>query len=236
MIKSMPEFAKLASVSVLLYVAFTFLEEKRGATCWCWHAAMKAFPCLVLAAGSLGNGCKAKVAAAGFFLSAAGDFFLAHDDLAKDANVAGVESFLVGLLAFLASQWCFVYCFNKGGKGASKDSGEPRSALELALVTACYAYAGVMFQVFKPNLEQDMLVPVALYNVSLSTMLASAISHYFDHTTRGGILGLLGGVSFVASDSYLALNMFLQPMPHAKFVILSTYFTAQILLAMTFAA
>ncbi len=243
MLKSMPEFAKLASASVLAYVLFALLEAQRGeSTCWCWHAMMKAFPCVVLAAGSWGQGCRAKVASLAFFLSAAGDFFLAQDDLAprgKGKAAPAVEPFLLGLLAFLGSQWCFVYCFNKkGASGKSAASAKDKSPLELALVTACYAYAGVMFQTFKPKLEQDMLAPVFLYNVSLSTMLASSISHFFEarrSKAKGAMLGLLGGLSFVASDSYLALNMFLQPMPHAKLVILSTYFVAQVLLAMTFA-
>jgi alkylglycerol monooxygenase len=72
---------------------------------------------------------------------------------------------------------------------------------------------------------------VAAYIVVICMMVAQALG-------RAQALGLararcvaVGACIFMASDTLLAVNQFLTPLPLADWWVLSTYFTAQLLLA-----
>ena len=60
-----------------------------------------------------------------------------------------------------------------------------------------------------------------------------AIERFHHLPTLGTVLSMIGAVLFMISDAVLALNKFKKPFFSAEMIILSTYFTAQLLLALS---
>ena len=100
----------------------------------------------------------------------------------------------------------------------------------------CYAYAGGLYAYLYGNLGQSLKIPVLFYCVSIATTFASSLDAASrSKHNQSSIFGILGAVLFVMSDSSLALNMFVGPVvPHARLVIMSTYWSAQLFLALCF--
>jgi len=198
-------------------------------TCWCVEAFFKACPCLALAVGAgAGAGAgtsKAKASALAFALSAAGDAFLCHNDH-KNSDI----SFVLGLAAFLAAQWCYVFCFTRESGGGPSQ----------AQATLCFAYAGSLYAYLYNGLDSALALPVLLYCVSIATTMASSLAAHPGSNASSSlwILGVCGAALFVVSDSCLALTMFVgdHVVPHRRVVIMGTYFAAQLCLSNAFAA
>ena len=68
----------------------------------------------------------------------------------------------------------------------------------------------------------DMLIPVAAY---LFIILAMGISAALGTANR--TLVIVGALLFILSDSLIAINRFLTPVPLAGFLIMITYYLAQ---------
>jgi uncharacterized membrane protein YhhN len=75
-----------------------------------------------------------------------------------------------------------------------------------------------------------MLIPVALYVIVISTMLWRAAARLGAPGVpqRSGQLGLIGAILFTASDSVLAFNLFVTPVPLADVIIMVTYWLGQL--------
>jgi uncharacterized membrane protein YhhN len=76
--------------------------------------------------------------------------------------------------------------------------------------------------------------PVAVYVVVIALMAAQAIGRALSlppgaaRRAAGGVA--LGAAFFMLSDSLLAINRFVMPLPHAQLWVLTTYYAAQILI------
>ncbi|MDP2306582.1 MAG: lysoplasmalogenase family protein, partial [Pseudomonadota bacterium] len=68
-----------------------------------------------------------------------------------------------------------------------------------------------------------MRMAVPVYAVTLCAMAAAA--------STLGPLGLLGGFSFLLSDTLLAVNQFKRPIPGRDFLVMTTYYGALLALA-----
>ncbi len=142
------------------------------------------------------------LAAVGMVFSAAGDAFLLDKS----------RFLLHGLGAFLVGHLLFVPAFlTASGAWPSPWLVAGLAALAVGVTVVVRPRSGVM------------RVAVPVYAVTLCAMAAAASSL--------GPLGLLGGVSFLASDALLAVNQFKRPIPGRDFLVLSTYYGA--LLALT---
>jgi len=64
-------------------------------------------------------------------------------------------------------------------------------------------------------------------------MVGSAAERYIQVGSTSSLLGLCGAVLFLISDGILAVNRFLRPFRAAQAIILSTYFVAQWLIALS---
>lgn len=142
--------------------------------------------------------------------------------LAVDALADGVieASFLAGLALFLVGHVLRIAAFT-------------RAAPQLAIVRAppfVLVAVGVI-GVLAPALAADRVLGAAVvaYAVAISAMAWRAAARV-DGSTAGW-LALAGAVLFVASDTLLAMNRFVTPLPAASLWILSTYWGAQICLA-----
>ena len=148
----------------------------------------------------------------GLLFSLAGDVFLM---LPRDR-------FIPGLLSFLLAHICYIVAFRlDGGRMAPL-----WSALPFLL------YGTLMLRSLWPRLGK-MKMPVVVYTMAISLMAWLALTRWLASAGDGRLLALVGALLFVASDSFLAINRFKGRTRFAQFSILSTYFAAHCLIALS---
>ena len=176
-------------------------------------AAMAAIILLAVSRPAAGAGSRYKTfIVAGLIVSLVGDVFM----------MLRKKRFVEGLAAFLIAQVLYV--------GAFLSVMPPR--VEIGVVLPLFLYALFMMGLLFPRLGR-MKAPVALYIFVLIVMAGLAAERY---VVFGGTLALraaLGAFLFVLSDSFLAIDRFVKPLPAAQVFILGLYFPAQWLLALS---
>lgn len=146
----------------------------------------------------------------GLVCSLAGDIFLM---LPRDRFMAGLGSFLVAHLAYLAAF----------------SSGVPLGAAP-ALAAPLVALAILLLWLLWPKLG-SLRTPVLLYTTAILVMVWQALSWRWTAPTLGSGLAAGGALLFMTSDAVLALNRFRQPIRGAQVLIMATYVAAQALIA-----
>lgn len=138
--------------------------------------------------------------------------------LAGDAFLMVEGFFIPGLVSFLLAHVAYIVLFRQGV------AWFPRP---LALV-ATLGVGGAMYAfLWQGGLPVELRIPVAVYVTVIALMAAQAIG-------RAAVLGdrtarqvALGACFFMLSDSLLATNRFVQPLPLAQVGVLATYYAAQ---------
>jgi uncharacterized membrane protein YhhN len=132
------------------------------------------------------------------------------------------ERFVEGLVCFLFAHVCYIAAFTTDG-GARVRSAWGGAALVL--------YGALMLGVLWPRLGR-LKAPVTFYVAAILLMAWQALNRRLAGSA-GGAEALAGALLFVASDSALALNRFKGEFRGAQAVVLSTYFAAQWLIALS---
>jgi len=146
----------------------------------------------------------------GLLFSFIGDIFLMFPQ----------KHFKNGLLSFLVGHIMFIIAFNQEVNNFS-----------YLIILPIMIYMLIIIRILFPHLEKYK-IPVIIYMVVISLMFYSAWNRYlfFD----GAVLFvLIGSLLFTISDTVLAFNKFYKKFKFAEPVILSTYFTAQLIFAST---
>ena len=172
------------------------------------HFAIKAIPAIALAVLALlgVRGIAGKLLFAALLFCAAGDVALA---LERD------QFFIIGLVFFLVAQVFFTATFARSLK---------RRKSRLPVVIALAVYAAAVSAVLKPHLGEFM-VPVFVYVAVITTMGIFAALR-----APEGRLVLYGAVSFIISDSLIAVDRFVAAVPAAGYLIMITYYSALFLI------
>ncbi|UCF28848.1 MAG: lysoplasmalogenase [Chloroflexota bacterium] len=147
---------------------------------------------------------------AGLLFSMMGDIFL----------MLPMDLFIAGLLSFLVAQIIYTYAFR---------AGRPLRIKILAMLPFVI-YGVVIYMILLPGLR-GLAIPVAVYVIVILTMAWQAWDQWDDVRARWALLAFIGAVLFVISDSILALNKFGEPFVAARALTLTTYFSAQWLIA-----
>ncbi len=130
--------------------------------------------------------------------------------------------FIGGLIAFLIGHIIYMMLFHK-----EKRSNMPQNSLFIRTgLMAIVAYLIGMLSLLFPHLGA-MRLPVTIYALTISAMLATAIVGYSGWEAPANAWILSGAILFVTSDSILAFNKFYQPIWLASFFIMITYLAAQ---------
>ena len=118
-------------------------------------------------------------------------------------------------------------------------------AAECAPKEAFAAYGALLLCVLLPHIGEGFLrAAVVAYAAVLAAMgaVACGCARAADEAAGGrpeaasaARLGAWGSVLFVASDSLLAIDRFVAPLPMARWAVMTTYLAAQALLADSFA-
>ncbi|HJV91652.1 MAG TPA: lysoplasmalogenase [Holophagaceae bacterium] len=142
----------------------------------------------------------------GLGLSLAGDIcLLFHGD----------RAFLGGLGSFLGAHLAFIAAFR---------SGVPAGPLPWWTLLLG-PYAAILGLKLWPR-TGALRVPVAVYALVLVAMVLAAARAQAVLGTQASAWGLAGALTFVISDSLLAVDRFLRPHPRAQLAILATYWAA----------
>ena len=149
-----------------------------------------------------------KAILAGLIFSTVGDVFLINDK----------KFFVQGLISFLLGHLCFIAAFY--------------SSPNLPSGIFYLIYVAFFLTVLWKHLDK-LKIPVIVYAVALALMSWLALSRYFELNDSKTLFAFLGSISFVVSDSLLAFNKFKKPFAFAPLLILSTYFLAQWLIALS---
>ncbi|HRT32471.1 MAG TPA: lysoplasmalogenase [Anaerolineae bacterium] len=153
--------------------------------------------------------------AVGLVFSLAGDVFLMLPD----------DRFIPGLLSFFVAHLCYIAAFT-AGRGFS---------LTPWLLLAFVACGAIVYRLLWPGL-QDLRWPVLGYLLGILTMGWQAWERYL---ALGGPLALaaaIGASCFILSDATLAWQRFRRDFVGAPFLVMLTYYLAQLLIALSVGA
>jgi uncharacterized membrane protein YhhN len=136
--------------------------------------------------------------------------------------------FLVGLGSFLIAQIIYAIIFFKQIK-ASKSIGDNRLYVLWLIVFVAFYY--MLMNYLWPNLG-EFLVPVLVYGSTICVMGLMAAYRYNKVNMTSFLLVLIGAVTFIFSDTIIAINQFIYKghMPFAQVSIMVLYVLAQYLI------
>jgi uncharacterized membrane protein YhhN len=209
----MSKFFKYFVIVSIVYLAFIVFGKEDIA----WYLKPLLLPCLLLAVNESSEFATKKLLLFALVFSWIGDVVLLFAD-------KGELYFIFGLLAFLIAHILFIFLFIK--QNTIKNPNKLLFGLGTVLV-AGYLFA--MLSVLFPTLG-DLKIPVAVYAFTISLMLVMAIRGGLTWRNPMNLLILNGAVSFVTSDSILAIDKFYGKLPNSGVLIMSTYLIAQYLI------
>lgn len=173
---------------------------------------IKAIPVLTLSVLALTKvaGLKGKLLFAALLLSAGGDIALALGE---------GQYFIIGLGLFLVAHIVYIVAFSRDFKAQNS---------RIPIVVLLVAYAVAIAVVMTPSLK-EMMIPVYVYMLVITLMGIFA-------AFRGpkSKLVLYGAISFIVSDSILAINKFMVAVPASDYLVMITYYLAQLLIVYGF--
>ncbi|CAB5718106.1 YhhN-like protein [Delftia tsuruhatensis] len=148
--------------------------------------------------------------AAALAASMAGDVFLMLPDL-----------FIPGLASFLLAHLAYIVLLRQD---APWFAHRPSLATTLALGAGMYTF------LWQGGLPEALRLPVAAYVLVIALMAAQALGRAWHMGGGAAWCVAAGACFFMASDSVLAINRFVQPFDGAQAGVLSTYYAAQLLI------
>ncbi len=129
--------------------------------------------------------------------------------------------FIPGLASFLIAHLFYIALFQQGVPWFPS-----RLALGAALTVGAAMYGWVWLSLNDPLLK----VAVASYVTVISLMVAQAIGRATMRRNARSTAIALGACIFMLSDSLIAINRFVQPVPLVSLWVLTSYYMAQFLM------
>jgi len=173
---------------------------------------IKAIPAISLAVLALItiSGSRGKLLFASLLFCAAADIAL---------EVAAGKYFVAGLGLFLIAHILFIVTFSRDFKFQKS---------KIPIIILLVVYSKMMAFVLTPSLK-EMAIPVYIYMAAIMLMgiFASLRASKNDFT-------LYGAISFIVSDSVLAINKFMMPVVAVDYVVMITYYLALFLIVFGF--
>ena len=139
----------------------------------------------------------------------AGDVFLMFQEYNGLFFIAGLGTFLMAHIGYTA-----IFLSQKGAK---------KNLIQFVLLAN---YALIMGYLILPK-AGDLKIPVIGYIIAISAMAYTAQIRKGSVSKASYISGILGARLFLASDSLLALSMFLDHFPKVDFLVMLSYGLAQ---------
>ncbi|PJO41368.1 lysoplasmalogenase [Lysinibacillus xylanilyticus] len=131
-----------------------------------------------------------------------------------------LQWFLIGLTSFLIGHIFYIFAFS-----STNERQVPTWAKIVLLVYGASMAVWIVGTVFSSG-EIVLGIAVIAYISVILTMGWTAIR-------TGSTYATIGALLFISSDSYLAINKFVMPLPFSHEFIMLTYYSAQILIALS---
>jgi uncharacterized membrane protein YhhN len=155
-----------------------------------------------------------------FLFSLFGDSFLMFVD-------KGMIFFILGLGSFLVAQIFYILLFNRTIKISG---GEPFLRRNSGYLNGYIIFGFAIYTLLFNQLDISLKIAVFIYMLALLGMSAMALNRYKAVNSTSFKLVFTGSILFVISDTLIALDKFLTPIPHDTLLIMSTYIAAQYLI------
>ncbi len=145
----------------------------------------------------------------------------------------GKMFFIGGLGAFLTGHVLYIFCYRQLRYANSNEGllSTQKMRFSLPIILAGTGLVTILF----PYLG-EMKIPVMIYALVITVMAMQALFRYGFTTSKSFTLIFTGALCFMLSDSLLAINKFMKPLPLASLAIMTTYILAQYLIVEGFIA
>lgn len=207
--------AKLLGLNIIypllavIYIATMSGVPYRG------HYLVKALPIIFLACLVFWFYFKKSLNTQAHFLFGMGFVFSSFGDITLASTVS--NSFVIGLGFFLIAHICYIAAFLRMNR--------VRFVARKGLLSGVLIFGGVMAFMVLPTTGEYQF-PVTIYLLVITTMGC------FSLVQRENFLPFfMGALIFMVSDGIIAINKFVEPVPHASLWIMATYYIAQGLMA-----
>lgn len=132
--------------------------------------------------------------------------------------------FMLGLTAFLIAHLIYIYTYKKARWEEEENGLLPTQRIRYVFILVL-AGCGLVY-VLLPRLG-ELTIPVIIYASVIVAMAIVALNR-FGYTSQASFgFVFFGAVLFMMSDSILAINRFVEPLPVAGLWIMLTYILAQ---------
>jgi uncharacterized membrane protein YhhN len=139
--------------------------------------------------------------------------------IAGDAFLAWSGFFIQGLASFLTAHVLYCVLFLKSG---------PRKLNFAVTVPLLFFVNGMAIWLLSAGgVKGGLVAPVMIYMIIILAMAMIAAARYKAEPTLENRTVLFGALFFVVSDSLLAINKFVLPLPFSGVLVLGTYYSAQ---------
>ncbi|MGD8967538.1 MAG: lysoplasmalogenase [Anaerolineae bacterium] len=160
-----------------------------------------------------------RLVGAGLSFSWLGDVILLFSDRSELFFAAGLGAFLIAHLFYIAAYIRSV----RGAPGEAFFRRRPGWLLPFLLL-----FAG-LYGLLYPALG-SMRIPVLFYTATILLMAVVALNRKYRVSEASFYPIFVGVLLFILSDSLLAFNKFLVPLPYSGVFVMSTYIAAQYLI------
>ena len=130
--------------------------------------------------------------------------------------------FISGLLSFLTAHIFYIILFSKLGTSKSYKNNP---LFWIGIILTVF-YLKSILEMLLPVLG-PLKIPVSFYAFTISVMLGFAWRGFISWNNNARFYILFGAIAFIASDSFLAINKFQEPINNVAILIMSTYLAAQ---------
>lgn len=145
-------------------------------------------------------------------------------DIAGEAkSLFADKAFIVQIALFTVAQVLYTISFARHRLPASKDPKVWKIAAQVGFVTLAVAMAFLLFNSIQ---SPAFRIAIAVYLLILLTMALFAVAQ---NRSNCGLYAL-GAFFFVISDCLIAIYAFVVQFPHRHFLVMITYFAAQLLI------
>lgn len=135
--------------------------------------------------------------------------------------------FMLGLVSFLTAHVFYIFAYRQH---QSIDDSNTLKGLRKVRFGFPILFAGFGLLSILYNHLGPLKIPVIIYAGILTIMVLVALFRFGRTNTSSFSFVFAGAILFMMSDSLLAINKFLEPLPFESFWIMSTYIGAQYLI------
>jgi uncharacterized membrane protein YhhN len=155
-----------------------------------------------------------------FLFSWMGDMLLMFVEKGKMFFILGLASFLVAQIGYV---FLFLRTINLSGK-------KPFLKKKPYFLIAYIAFGLIVYIALYEQLDTVLRVAVFVYMTALLSMSAMALNRFGNGHPISFSLVFIGSLLFVFSDTMIAINRFLTPVPYEGILIMTAYISAQYLI------